>query len=102
MFAELTGAEEIMLNGAMVRPYDGHAFITFYFSQLWVVILYLAWYLALWFHLTHGIWSAFQSIGWNNQRWLSRWKRVSYVVATLILLGFAFITITFYLKSITN
>jgi len=102
MFAELTGAEEIMLNGVMVRPYDGHAFIIFYFSQLWVVILYLAWYSALWFHLTHGIWSAFQSIGWNNQRWLNRWKRVSYVVATLILLGFAFITITFYLKSITN
>jgi succinate dehydrogenase / fumarate reductase cytochrome b subunit len=100
MFAELTGAHEVMLNGTQVSPQDGHAFIVFYFSQLWVVILYLAWYTALWFHLTHGIWSAFQSLGVNNQRWLVRWRRVSDVAATVIMLGFAFITITFYLKNL--
>ena len=102
MFAELLGHHEIMINGTMFSPQDGHAFICYYFSQLWVVIAYLAWYVALWFHLTHGFWSAFQSIGWNNRHWLNRWKTLSNFVATIIILGFMFVTITFYVRSQIN
>ena len=29
-------------------------------------ILYLVWLAALWFHLTHGFWSALHTLGWNN------------------------------------
>jgi len=100
MFAELIGHHTVSLNGNMVSTQDGHAFISYYFSQLWVVVAYLAWYVALWFHLTHGIWSAFQSIGWNNHVWMNRLKCFSNIVATLILLGFTFVTITFYVRSI--
>ena len=100
MFAELLGHHEVTLGGNLVSPQDGYAFICYYFSQLWVVIAYLVWYVALWFHLTHGVWSAFQSIGWNNQIWLNRLKWISRIVATAIFLGFAFVTITFYLRSI--
>lgn len=100
MFAELLGQHEVELNGAMVSPQDGAAFITYYFSQLWVVVAYLVWYVALWFHLTHGFWSAIQTIGWSNQIWFNRWKNIGNLVATLICLGFAFVTIAFYLKSL--
>jgi succinate dehydrogenase / fumarate reductase cytochrome b subunit len=100
MFAELTGHHHVELAGQSVGTTDGAAFIRYYFSQLWVVILYLVWYGALWFHLTHGVWSAIQTLGVSNELWLKRWKAVAYVAATVIFLGFAFVTLFFYLKSL--
>lgn len=100
MFAELLGNHEVELGGTLVSPQNGAAFIRYYFSHLWVVIAYLIWYVALWFHLTHGIWSALQTVGWNNTLWYNRWKTIGNIVATLIFLGFAFVTIVFYLKSL--
>lgn len=100
MFAELLGHHEVTLGNGSVNPQDGAAFIRYYFSHLWVVIAYLIWYVALWFHLTHGIWSAIQTIGWSNRVWLKRWKTIGNIVATLIFLGFAFVTLFFYAKSL--
>lgn len=100
MFAELMGQHEVALGSVSVHPQDGAAFVQYYFSQLWVVIAYLIWYVALWFHLTHGIWSAIHTIGWNNHVWMNRWKMIGNIAATLLMLGFAFVTITFYVRSI--
>jgi succinate dehydrogenase / fumarate reductase cytochrome b subunit len=100
MFAELTGHHEVMLGGGAVSPQDGAAFIEYYFRQPIVAALYLVWYVALWFHLTHGFWSAIQTIGWSNGIWLKRWQAVSNIFATLICLAFAFVTVFFYVKSI--
>ena len=59
MFAELIGHHEVALGSAMVSPQDGAAFINYYFQGNAVItVLYLIWYVALWFHLTHGFWSA--------------------------------------------
>lgn len=98
MFAELLGHHEVELGGQLVSPQDGAAFIRYYFSQLWVVIAYLIWYVALWFHLVHGFWSAIHSIGINNHVWMNRWKTIGNIVATLIFLGYAFVTITFFVR----
>ena len=100
MFAELLGHHEVELGSRVVSPQDGADFIQYYFSQLWVVIAYLIWYVALWFHLTHGVWSAIHTIGWNNHVWMNRLKVISNVVATLIFLGYAFVTLFFYVKSL--
>ena len=59
-------------------------------------ILYLLWFAAIWFHMTHGIWSAFQTLGWNNNTWICRWKTISYIVATILMLMFAFTVVFFY------
>lgn len=99
MFTEIIGHHQVELNGVMVSPQDGAAFVKYYFSHLWVVVAYLVWYVALWFHLSHGFWSAIQTIGWNSKIWMNRWKIISQIVATLICLGFAFVTIYFYAKS---
>jgi succinate dehydrogenase / fumarate reductase cytochrome b subunit len=98
MFMELMGHHEVSLGGEMVSPHDGAAFIRYYFSQTWVVVAYLVWYIALWFHLSHGFWSAIQTIGWNSLIWMNRWKLVSQVVATVICLTFAFVTLYFYAR----
>lgn len=85
MFAELIGHHEVALGSAMVSPQDGAAFINYYFQGNAVItVLYLIWYVALWFHLTHGFWSAIQTIGWNNTIWMNRWECISKIVATVI------------------
>jgi succinate dehydrogenase / fumarate reductase cytochrome b subunit len=100
MFAELTGHHEVVLGNGSVNPQDGAAFVQYYFSQLWIVIAYLIWYAAIWFHLTHGIWSAVHTIGLNNHLWMNRWKMIGNIVATLLMLGFAFVTVTFYVRTL--
>ena len=101
MFAELIGHHEVALGSAMVSPQDGAAFINYYFQGNAVItILYLIWYVALWFHLTHGFWSAIQTIGWNNTIWMNRWECISKIVATVICGLFAIITIIFFLNGL--
>ena len=93
MFAELAGIE------GQFGPTDGAAFITFFFQGNIVnTVLYLVWFAALWFHLTHGFWSAIQTLGWSNNLWMSRWECTSKWVATIICGAFAIITIIFYLN----
>lgn len=100
MFAELIGHHEVALGSAM-SPQDGAAFINYYFQGNAVItVLYLIWYVALWFHLTHGFWSAIQTIGWNNTIWMNRWECISKIVATVICGLFAIITIIFFLNGV--
>ena len=101
MFAELIGHHEVALGSAMVSPQDGAAFINYYFQGNAVItVLYLIWYVALWFHLTHGFWRAIQTIGWNNTIWMNRWECISKIVATVICGLFAIITIIFFLNGV--
>ncbi len=101
MFAELIGHHEVALGSAMVSPQDGAAFINYYFQgNIVITVLYLVWYAALWFHLTHGFWSAIHTLGWSNTIWLNRWECISKWVATIICGAFAVITIIFYLNGV--
>ena len=62
-------------------------------------IFYMVWFVALWFHLTHGVWSAIQTMGGSNHLWLPRIKMISNIVATIVILMFMSVPV-FYL--ITN
>lgn len=59
------------------------------FGSVWETILYLIWFVAIWFHLSHGFWSALQTIGWNNNIWLKRLKVIGIVYVTILMGGFA-------------
>jgi succinate dehydrogenase / fumarate reductase, cytochrome b subunit len=67
------------------------------FSQPVYSIIYIVWLVALWLHLTHGVWSALHSLGLNNKTWLPRVKMISNIVATLIVLMFISIPVYFLL-----
>lgn len=97
---EIMGGHEVELNGVMVSPTSGAAFIEYYFSNIWFAVLYLVWLGALWFHLTHGFWSALQTVGWNNKVWLARLEKISYWVATIVCAMFALVVVVFYLRSL--
>ena len=98
---ELLGNHEVVLaNGATVSPTDGAALIQHVFSQWYNVALYLLWFAALWFHLTHGVWSMLQTVGWANDKWYPRLKCLSGIVATLIFVGFAAVAVWFYVQTL--
>lgn len=91
-FAEISGIN----FGA--DPQNGAALIKETFANPLFAVLYLVWFVAIWFHLTHGFWSALQTLGWSNKIWFERWKCVSNIFATVIFLGFALVVVVFYVK----
>ena len=58
------------------------------FRNWWVLALYIVWFVFIWLHLNHGFWSMFQTIGWNNKKWLPRLKVIGIIVSSLIVLLF--------------
>jgi succinate dehydrogenase / fumarate reductase cytochrome b subunit len=60
--------------------------------------LYLVWLCALWFHLTHGIWSSLQTMGWSGKVWFQRWRCIGNIYATLVVLMFAAVVIVFAIQ----
>lgn len=87
--------EEVNVGGVMME--NAYNLVSELFKNPVYSILYIIWVFFLWFHLTHGFWSAFQTIGLNNQIWIKRWKAVAYVYATVIAVGFAVIPLYFLL-----
>ena len=75
-------------EAGLPNPQEGAYFINELFSNPIYSIIYIVWLAALWFHLTHGIWSSLQSIGVNNKTWLPRVKCVANVYSTFIILLF--------------
>lgn len=97
-FSEIMGIHDAFANGG-IAPTDGAGFIQATFANPIFVVLYLVWLGALWFHLTHGFWSSLQTLGWNNKVWFERWKCVSNIYTTLVILGFALVVVIFFAKS---
>ena len=60
--------------------------------------LYLVWLAALWFHLTHGIWSAMQTLGVSGKIWFNRWRCIGNIYATIIVLMFAAVVVVFAIQ----
>ena len=46
-------------------------------------------------HLSHGFWSAFQTVGLNGRKWIGRFEVVSKIYAVVVALGFALMPIYF-------
>ena len=89
MFAELTHIAVPHL------PSDGFAYILDTFSCPVYVVLYIVWLVAIWFHLSHGFWSAMQTFGWSGKVWFNRWKLIGQVYTTLLMLGFLVVVLAF-------
>ena len=89
MFAELVGMETTL------SPADGFGWIKETFANPLFVVLYVIWLVAIWFHLTHGFWSAMQTLGWSGKTWLCRWKMIGFIYVTLLMLAFLVVVLAF-------
>ena len=87
---------------AMIAQGDGHEM-----KDLYAVVL-AAFKQPLWgfgfpvlmvllgFHLRHGFWSMFQSLGWNNDRVIELLNRVGLIFALVMAAGFIFVPLYLY------
>jgi succinate dehydrogenase / fumarate reductase cytochrome b subunit len=91
-FAEISGIET-----GNFHPADGAAYVKELFSNPVYCLIYIVWLVALWLHLTHGVWSALQSLGLNNKIWLPRVKVISNIVSTIVILMFMSIPVYYLL-----
>ncbi len=89
MFVDLTGW------GNEVLSKNGAFWIEHTFKQPVYVVIYLVWIFAIWFHLSHGFWSALQTLGWNGKIWFTRWKVIGLCYVTILMLGFACVIIAY-------
>ncbi|MCC8197375.1 MAG: succinate dehydrogenase cytochrome b subunit [Tannerellaceae bacterium] len=76
------------------NPYD---LVKTLFSNGWYVAMYMVWILALYFHISHGFWSMFQSMGMTNSKWIPRLQVISKIYSHIIMIGFMLIPIYFFL-----
>ena len=90
MFAELFHVADPLGN-----PADGFGYIVLTFSCPVYVVLYIIWLAAIWFHLTHGFWSALQTLGWNGKVWFNRWKCISAAYTTIVIAMFVAVVVAF-------
>ena len=100
--AEIMGIHEVLVNGVEVAPTNGAALIAINFSNPVIVALYVVWLAAIWFHLTHGFWSALHTLGWNGKNWIKRLECISNVYTTIIVLGFIAVPLLFFAKSLMD
>jgi succinate dehydrogenase / fumarate reductase cytochrome b subunit len=94
MLVDLTGA------GDLAHSTDGAYWIRETFSNGAYVVVYLIWIAALWFHLSHGFWSALQTMGLNGKVWFTRWKVIGIAYVSLLCAGFAIVVLWFFFNSI--
>lgn len=91
--------QEVRGIHGVLPPAAGTLFIQEAFSLVYTPIVYIIGFIALWFHLNHGIWSMFQSIGWDNQVWIARLKKVACWWSSIVVLLFIVQAIVFTVRA---
>jgi succinate dehydrogenase / fumarate reductase cytochrome b subunit len=86
---------EVEVGG--VKMENAYALVAGLFTDGTMGLVYSALYVLgaifLGLHLSHGFWSAFQTIGWSNDIWRKRLTVVAYLYAIAVAGGFAIIPI---------
>ena len=90
MFAELVQMETAL------EPTDGFGLMKETFANPVYVVLYVIWLVAIWFHLSHGFWSAMQTLGWNGKTWFCRWKAIGIAYVTVLMACFLAVVLAFF------
>lgn len=89
--------EHITVNGTEME--NAYALVSEFFKNSVVYcIVYIigGWLLGL--HISHGFWSAFQTIGLNNHIWRKRLYTLAQIIGWIITIGFAVIPLYFMIK----
>ena len=93
---------EIIGSHGDIPPVAGTLFLQEAFSQVWTPIVYIIGFIALWFHMNHGFWSMFQSVGWDSTVWIPRLKKIACAWSSIVVLLFIAQAIVFTVKANEN
>ncbi len=85
-------------SSAVIFAADGMHHIKAAFGCLWTLPVYVIGLVALWFHMTHGFWSVFQSLGASNSIWIPRFKTLGNWWATIVVGLFIIQAVVFTVK----
>ena len=83
---------ELLGNHDAVAENPRQLIIDLFKNPVWCV-LYLAWFVAIFYHVSHGFWSAFQSLGLNNSKWLPRLQFLAKIYAVVVFVAYAAIPV---------
>ena len=92
---------DIKIGVDAIGRIDVFGMVTNSFSYGIVAFIYIAAMVVLFLHLSHGIQSFFQTMGWNNDKTLPVFGKIGMVAAVVLLLGYAsipFVIVTGILK----
>ena len=78
---------------------DPYLLLTTVFGNWWVLVIYLLWFAAIWFHLVHGFWSMFQTVGWDGTTWFKRIKVIGIILVSVICVLFAVVGIKAFIQA---
>lgn len=97
MYAELVNGGFTFLpeNSGVADAADGYGIIAYTFSNPIYAAFYIIWFVAIWFHMTHGFWSALQTLGWSGKIWFNRWRVIGNIYVTLLMLIFLVVVLKF-------
>ena len=88
--------DTVLVNGTEME--DGYKLVSSLFIECKLYgVLYIIGAILLTLHLTHGFWSAFQTLGLNNSNWMNRLKLVANIFAIVVGIGFSIIPLYFML-----
>lgn len=85
--------------GIGVYENNPYVLLEFTFGRWYVLLLYIIWFAAIWFHLTHGFWSMFQTVGWNGTTWFKRVKVIGNIVVSIIVFVFVVVAVNAFLHA---
>lgn len=85
-------------GGVMVE--DLYTVVKASFSQWWYSLLYVLAMVGLGFHLAHGFWSAFQTLGLNHKKYTPMIKKLGLAFAIIVPALFASMPVYFFLQSL--
>lgn len=86
-------------TGESVPPAAGTWFLAIAFRQPLTLPIYLIGFIALWFHMTHGFWSMFHTVGWSGKIWMNRLKCIGNAWITIVIFLFAAEAIVFTVQA---
>lgn len=83
-------------DNGLIQIKDTYSLVSgLFIAYWWYDLIYVVGAILLGFHLSHGFWSAFQTVGWNNKIWVKRLEVVAYIYAIIIAIGFSIIPLYF-------
>ena len=84
---------DVILGEDAKGRFDVFGMVTGSFRHASIAAIYVAAMVTLFLHLSHGIQSVFQTVGWNNEKTLPTFNRISKVLAVIFLLGYSAIPV---------